>query len=49
MSQTTFTIEEIRRYLLSQDSRGDIMRNLSEENIIKANNPETIIDGEGEE
>jgi hypothetical protein len=32
-----FTIEEFRNYLLSQDSRGDIMYNLSEENIVKAN------------
>ena len=32
----SFTIEEIKNYLLSQDSRGDIFYNLSEENIIKA-------------
>lgn len=36
----TFTIEQIRNYLLSQDSLGDIMYNLSEENILKANEPE---------
>ena len=33
----TFTIEQIRNYLLSQDSLGDIMYNLSEENILKSN------------
>ena len=32
-----FTIEEIQKYILSQDSMGDIAYNLSEENIIKAN------------
>ena len=33
----TFTIDQIRAYLLSQDSLGDILYNLSEEAIIKAN------------
>lgn len=28
-----YTVEEIREYLLSQDSMGDILYNLSEENI----------------
>lgn len=37
----TFTIEEIRNYLLAQDSRGDIMYNLSAENIIAANTKQT--------
>ncbi len=32
-----FTIEEIRNYLKQQDSLGDVMYNLSEENITKAN------------
>lgn len=35
--QTTFTIEEIRKYILSQDSLGDVMYNLSAENVIEAN------------
>lgn len=35
--QETFTIEEIRKYILSQDSLGDVAYNLSAENIIKAN------------
>lgn len=35
-----FTIEEIRNYLLSQESRGDIMYYLSAENIRKANQAE---------
>jgi len=32
-----FTIDEIKNYLLKQDSLGDIHYNLSVENIIKAN------------
>lgn len=39
-----FTIEEIRKYLLSQDSMGDILYNLSEANIIKANEEEFLSD-----
>lgn len=35
----TFTISEISRYLLTQDSLGDIHYNLSAENIKKANEP----------
>lgn len=35
-----FTIEEIRKYILSQDSRGDILYNLSEDNIRRANQTE---------
>ena len=38
-----FTVEEFKNYLLSQDSRGDIMYNLSAENIRKAN----ICDADG--
>lgn len=38
--QTTFTIDEIKKYLLSCDSMGDIMYKLSAENIIKANQPD---------
>lgn len=34
-----FTVEEIRKYLESQDSLGDIYYFLSEENIEKANEP----------
>lgn len=34
---TTFTVEEIRKYILSQDSLGDVLYNLNEKNIIKAN------------
>lgn len=33
----TYTIEQIRKYLLTQDSMGDILYNLSEENLDKAN------------
>ncbi len=32
-----FTIKQFENYLISQDSLGDIMYNLSEENILKAN------------
>ena len=38
--QNTFTIEEIRKYILLQDSLGDVLYNLKEENIIDANKPE---------
>lgn len=43
MNDDKFTIEEIRAYILSQDSMGDIAYNLSAENIRKAsekNDPE---------
>jgi len=32
-----FTVEEFRNYILSQDSLGDVMYYLTEENIRKAN------------
>lgn len=35
--QETFTVEEIKKYLLSQDSRGDILYNLSANKIKNAN------------
>ena len=35
----TFTIEQIRVYLQSQDSLGDIYYNLSEQSILEANEP----------
>lgn len=35
--KTSFTIEEIKKYLITQDSMGDILYNLSAENIFKAN------------
>ena len=35
-----FTVAEIKKYLLSKDSMGDIMYYLSAENIEKANQPE---------
>jgi len=38
--QNTFTIDEIRKYILSQDSMGDILYNLSASKIIEANEPE---------
>lgn len=34
-----FTIEEIKKYIESQDSMGDMLYNLSEDNIIEANKP----------
>lgn len=37
--EETFTIAEIKAYLLSQDSMGDILYNLSADNIRKANEP----------
>jgi len=38
--EKTYTVKQIEKYLLSQDSRGDILYNLSEENIDKANTPQ---------
>jgi len=38
--ETTFTLEEVRNFLESQDSFGDIFYYLSEANIIKANETE---------
>jgi len=35
--EALFTIEEIKNYILSQDSLGDVLYNLNEENIAKAN------------
>ena len=37
--EVKFTILEIRNYILSQDSFGDVAYFLSEDNIIKANDP----------
>jgi len=34
-----FTIQEIKNYILSLDSRGDILYNLTADNIEKANQP----------
>lgn len=44
----TFTIQEIRNYILSQDSLGDVLYNLKAENIIKANEPKEDEDEEDE-
>lgn len=38
-TERKFTVEEFKNYILSQDSMGDILYFLSEENIIKANQP----------
>ena len=38
--QNTFTIDEIRKYILSQESMGDILYNLSVSKILEANEPE---------
>lgn len=40
MEEQKFTIEEIRKYILSQDSLGDVMYNLKAEKIIEANEAE---------
>lgn len=37
MNNQTFTIEQFRKYLESQDSMGDALYNLSEESILEAN------------
>ena len=36
----TFNIDEIRKYILSQDSFGDVLYNLSVSKILEANEPE---------
>jgi len=33
MNPKTYNLEQIKNYILSQDSMGDILYNLSEENI----------------
>ena len=38
--QNTFTISEIRKYILSQDSLGDVLYNLSASKILEVNEPE---------
>ena len=38
--QNTFTVDEIRKYILSQDSLGDVLYNLSSSKILEANEPE---------
>ncbi len=45
----TFTIEQIKNYLLKQDSLGDVLYNLSEKNILKANEPEEVDEDELDE
>jgi len=35
--RNTFTIDEIRKYILSQDSLGDVLHNLSVSKILEAN------------
>ena len=37
----TFNIDEIRKYILSQDSLGDVLYNLSVSKILEANEPKT--------
>ena len=44
--QNTFTIDEIRKYILSQDSLGDVLYNLSVSKILEANEPEEEEDDE---
>jgi hypothetical protein len=46
--QNTFTIDEIRKYILSQDSMGDILYNLSVSKILEANEPEEDDDEDDE-
>jgi len=37
--EKTFTVAQIKNYILSKDSLGDVMYHLSAENIEKANEP----------
>jgi hypothetical protein len=41
-----FTVAEIKKYILSKDSMGDILYYLSAENTEKANEPEETYDDE---
>lgn len=41
MAEEKFTIKEIKNYILSQDSLGDVLYNLKAENIEKANGYES--------
>jgi hypothetical protein len=47
--QNTFTIDEIRKYILSQDSLGDVLYNLSSSKIIEANEEEEDEDEDDED
>jgi len=47
--QNKFTIEEIKTYLLSKDSMGDILYFLSEKNIIEANIKANTINNDDDE
>ncbi len=47
--QNTFTIDEIRKYILSQDSLGDVLYNLSVSKILEANEPEEEEEDEDDE
>ena len=47
--QNTFTIDEIRKYILSQDSLGDVLYNLSVSKILEANELEEEEEDEWEE
>lgn len=39
MSDQKYSIDEIRRYILSQDSMGDVLYNLKPDKIAEANQP----------
>jgi hypothetical protein len=43
MSQEKFTISEIKKYITSQDSLGDVLYNLTADNIVKANIEDPIV------
>lgn len=47
--QNTFNIDEIRKYILSQDSLGDVLHNLSVSKILEANEPEEEEEDEDDE
>ena len=47
--RNTFTIDEIRKYILSQDNLGDVLYNLSVSKILEANEPEEEEEDEDDE
>lgn len=39
MSKRLFTIDDFRKYIVTQDSLGDVLYNLTDENVAKACEP----------
>ncbi len=46
MSEPTFTIQQIKNYLIKEDSFGDALYHLNAENILKANEEDVEADSD---